>query len=1222
MNNFDDFKIFLAVNNPACVCLQETYFTNKMEEGKEPNINYSYYRKDKLSDHRAHGGVAVLVRTDIPSSRLDLDTNLQAVAVKIQLHKSLTICSLYLPPNEQIDKVELDNLFAQLQGNILILGDYNAHNTLWHSDHTCSRGRKIEDVVSGNNLIFLNENQPTHRNSTSLTDSIIDLTVASPSLKQDFRWSVLESLLGSDHFPVLLETILPSRSTAERIPKWILEKADWEGFTASSRTRRPADSFNNAEEMVSYFEKTVIDAAEKYVPKSSTKPRHVPVPWWNNDCKEAIEVREKALKKFKKEPTEENRINYSKLKAIARRTVRKAKRESWEHYVNQLNREATGKQVWHRIARIQHKGAREPITILKDGPREYKSQGEIANHLGETFAYHSSENRCHPEFLPLKRQSERKRINFQNESNESYNDPFTKMELRTAIHSAKDTSPGEDRVHYQMLKHLGEDTLEFLLEMYNYIWQRNQFPLKWRKAIVIAIAKPGKDHSKAENYRPIALTSCLCKVMERMVNQRLNWFLEYHQLIDKNQCGFRSSRGTIDHLVRLDGEIRSSFLRKQHLLAIFFDIKKAYDTCWKYGILEALYKYGLRGNLPMFVENFLRNRTFQVRVGTFLSEEYPQELGVPQGSVLSPTLFSVAINSVLSVIPPTVGRMLYVDDLTIYSTSPRLEGAERQITSALKGLERWTRKTGFSFSPTKSVCVHFHRRRGFFPDPQFSLENEAIPVQPEVKYLGLIFDYKLTWVPHLRWLKLRCARSLNILRMVSGQSWGADRTVLLRLYKALVRSKIDYGCQAYGSACNSSLKMLDPIHHQALRICLGAFRTSPVESLYVEAHEPSLSNRRMTLDLQYLMRLEKLPSHPTTELSNDASLDARFLRLRGNPPFGVRSRALLGKMAITKPNIAPLKIRKIPPWKTPDLKVCSVYQELPKKEIPEREVQQSFLEHQEECHRGVMIYTDGSKQEEGVGSAIVILSEQTIIKAEKLPQETSVYVSELNAIHMAIAHFQGTDERICSVFTDSQSALCMLENVYSPINLVQEIHELIYKLEQKRRRVHLCWVPAHVGIFGNELADKAAKEAVGLSVVKQLPIISRDMHPIIRSRVVDLWQHHWTNVTENKLREIKPTIGIWKSGRSSSRFTETRIARIRIGHTFKTHAWILKREPKPQCNSCACDLSIRHILGECPEYQRARREAGLQNFPGCLGEEMDLGGIMFFLRQSGLLKEI
>ncbi|GFT21427.1 uncharacterized protein TNCV_3816861 [Trichonephila clavipes] len=111
---------------------------------------------------------------------------------------------------------------------------------------------------------------------------------------------------------------------------------------------------------------------------------------------------------------------------------------------------------------------------------------------------------------------------------------------------------------------------------------------------------------------------------------------------------------------------------------------------------------------------------------------------------------------------------------------------------------------------------------------------------------GLIFDQSLRFHRHLKDLKIRSANALNILKVLANTHWGADRTSLLRLYRALIRSKLDYGSVVYSSACKSLLKILDPVHHQALRLCLGAFRTSPVESLYAEAYEPPLDLRRKT----------------------------------------------------------------------------------------------------------------------------------------------------------------------------------------------------------------------------------------------------------------------------------------------------------------------------------------------------------------------------------------
>ena len=162
--------------------------------------------------------------------------------------------------------------------------------------------------------------------------------------------------------------------------------------------------------------------------------------------------------------------------------------------------------------------------------------------------------------------------------------------------------------------------------------------------VVIPIPKPGKDHSDPGNLRPTALTSCFCKTMERMINARLMWSLELQGLLSEKQCGFRKNQSTLDHLVRFETFIRNAFVKKEHVLTIFFDLEKAYDTTWKHGILADLWDLGFRGHLPRFIQSFLSERSFRVRVG---SELHEQEMRVPQGSILSPALFSIKITTLL-----------------------------------------------------------------------------------------------------------------------------------------------------------------------------------------------------------------------------------------------------------------------------------------------------------------------------------------------------------------------------------------------------------------------------------------------------------------------------------------------------------------------------------------------------------------------------------------------
>ena len=149
-------------------------------------------------------------------------------------------------------------------------------------------------------------------------------------------------------------------------------------------------------------------------------------------------------------------------------------------------------------------------------------------------------------------------------------------------------------------------------------------------------------------------------------------------------------------------------------------------------------------------------------------------------------------------------------------------------------IQKWVAKNGFKFSISKTTCVHFHKQR-IYTEPTLHLDGQAIPVKDEVKFLGLIFYRKLDFKAHVKYLKEKCRKALNILRVVGHTDWGADKSTLLKLYRTLVRSKLDYGCAIYGSTKHYILKSLDPNHHQGLRIALGAFRTSPVQSLYAEA---------------------------------------------------------------------------------------------------------------------------------------------------------------------------------------------------------------------------------------------------------------------------------------------------------------------------------------------------------------------------------------------------
>lgn len=1179
----------LLKDNPSVVCLQET--KAKATIKRRGYTSYDVFAE--ASDGRACGGVSILINNKVPQSEVTINSTLQAVAVKVTLHKTLTICSIYCPPSKPIAYAEFENLFSQLSPPVLLLGDFNSHSTQWGENITNARGRIIEKFIAEQNLCILNDGSKTFLHSGNGTSTAIDLSLCHPSIFLDFKWKISDDLSGSDHYPIFIDTVLPQ--PMDSFPRWVLHKANWPLFSQLCEESLAEHNFNEDPNPIDTFTNIIIDIANKSVPKTSGKRKKKYKPWFNEECKDAIKARQHALNTFKQHPSFQNLDNFKIFRAKARRTIRANKKRSWQDYVSQLNNKSSLKKTWDIIRKINGKYVAPAISHISKDNTEITEFKDIANCLGSSFAKNSSAQNYNPNFQIHKASAEKIRLNFKTKTISKYNRKFTLKELTSSIKKAHDSSPGPDRIHYQFLKHLPMPCLAILLDIFNGIWEDGKYPSSWSEALIIPIPKPGKDPSNDNSYRPIALTSCLCKIMERIINNRLVWFLESNNLLTALQSGFRKSRCTTDHLIRLETFIRHSFIKKEHNVAIFFDLEKAYDTTWKYGIMKDLYDFGLRGNLPIFIEKFLNDRTFHVRVGSTLSDNYVQEVGVPQGSILSVTLFSIKINSIVKCLTQGTNGSLYVDDFQISFGGQHMRTIERQLQLCLKKLEIWANENGFKFSTSKTVCVHFCRKRGYHPDPKLKLYGDDIPVLTQVKFLGVIFDNKLTFHPHILALKQKCQKALNLLRVVSHMDWGGDRETLLRLYKSLILSKLDYGCIIYGSAAKSYLAQLDPVQNEGLRLCLGAYKTSNAESLEVEANIPPLTLRREQLTLQYMLKLKANPLNPTyTCVFNPPYLDKFAANPKTIAPLGIRLKETISHLNINLDTIATSILPKTPPWTfEPFLVNWELSQYL--KSDTSSDIYKAEFKRITRClyHDCDIIYTDGSKQNEIVGCAAV--GSFNISIKQKLPDYGSIFTAELTAIDLALELIEDNLPFISKkilICSDSQSALQILQNDDFTNPLVTNVRERMNTLiSMYRVTITFLWVPGHVQIKGNEVADRLAKESLQLEGQSNDKLPFTDFKSLVKPFIKDKWQHYWAmpKPRPNKLFEVKPLLGSWLHSSRKSRREEIVLARIRIGHTHLTHSYLRKGEEPPFCISCDCHFTVKHFLLECAEYNHIRQ---------------------------------
>ncbi|GFX63645.1 probable RNA-directed DNA polymerase from transposon X-element [Trichonephila clavipes] len=1088
---------------------------------------YNCVRRDVDGATSPTGGVCLFTSILYPSTVVTLHTSLQAVAVRIHIHSLVTVCCVYLPPNDVVPQVDLNQLVSQLPAPFILLGDFNGHSPLWGHDDTNSRGRQIEQLISDHCLCLLNNDEKTYFHAPTRTFHSLDLAMCSPTLLPMLNFEVANDLHNSDHFPLLVSHV-NGAGTRFRPPTYHFHRADWDQFTRLAIISGTMVQNWAVDEAVFNVTEAIRNAADAAIPKTSnslescanhggTLPANKPKR--NKGGRGVFSGRY---------PTTDNLIAFKRAKALARRIRRQCQRESWIQYVSSITSSTTSQQLWRKVKAANGLYRDFNIPILETSTALYSSPLDVANLIGKTFASVSSSDSYSPAFQATKNRLERTPINFRCRQPLPYNCDFDMLELKRALSSAHNTSPGPDGISYELLRHLNEDSLVSLLYLFNRIWREQVYPTQWQEAIVIPILRPGKDPKNPLSYRPIALTSCLCKTLERMVNARFVYELEKNKCIPLFQSGFRKGRSTLDNIIQLESKIRNAFVRRNHLVSIFFDIEKANDRTWRYGILRTLFNFGFRGNLPTFIKMFLNLRTFRAS--------------------------------------------LYVDDLQISCEGSDMRMIERQLQTAVNNILKWCDTNGHSISASKSCCVHFCRKRGIHPDPE---------------------------------IRIRVVKHLL----------GADRTSLLRVYQAIVLSRIDYGCVAYGSACNSTLQKLDPVHHMALRICSGAFRTSPVQSLYVNCHQLPLDLRRRKLSLAYYFKILSVPSHPLQNVYMSTSMkrlyDARPSNIR---PFMDRMKLHISELDLPNVHIQQRNLFLFQPWNTPRFPYINPFATYSKSTVAPVVFQRVFAYHRSQYSRYSAIYTDGSKRADYVGCGVVI---EDIMHGYRLDTSCSIFTAEAVAIYRALQLIDSTMPRKYCIYTDSMSVLEALENYHDRCHpVVCTILDITSRLYSKGFDIVFCWLPSHVGIIGNEQADSAAKSA---TTHLPLAVPLSDMKRVILHHIFQIWQESWSQQLDNKLHSVKPVIGAWSV--MPMRRTDVKLTRLRIGHTRFTHRHLLFGERAPECPSCHVSYTVHHILIDCPVFNHHRItffNSSHLTLPDLVGEQPHQN-LFAFIKKIGFL---
>jgi len=1181
----NELKQHLAESSYDVICLQETFL--------KPNRNfelagYSIVRKDRIITKK--GGLITLVKDSLIYTEVSVPDDIECISVKINTDNShLTVANLYIRPNQEIDKHIFSTIF---QPKSIIVGDLNSKNKLWGSPINDPRGSLIENLIDETNFVVLNNGQPTYTHHTG-SQSHIDLSIAHHSLATKCDWEVLDDTLGSDHSPTVTRISVNPIEVIDDSLYFKMSKADWESFQNNARKLLTPDSILDSvpvNENSELLTSTIIKIAELSIPqgKKNRIKRSKPLPYWNQQCKKAVKDRNKARNTMHKNKTLDNCINYRHLKGKAQHVIKTSAREHWQEYCNSLDKSTKLVTVWRMAKKMNGVNSNHKIRSLSvNGANIVKNQDK-AEVFAKTFSDISSNNNYSTNFQARKQDIELNHKHLfsddpnlrNNENLESVNEPFDLHELRRALREVKKHSaPGADRISYEMLQKLPKCSIKAVLKLYNQVWINGDFPVSWRHSVVLPVLKPGKDPKNAASYRPISLTPTLCKIMEKLVTTRLTYFAEKNNILNNIQSGFRKGRSTIDHIIRLQDSINKYNNNKGYTVGVFIDFQSAFDMMWRSGLLMKLKGLGICGNVFSFIKNFLTDRSLQVKIDNTLSQKYTLDNGTAQGSIISPLLFLIMINDLPNSLQD-VESSLFADDSCIFKSGKNLKHITKSIQKNLDKISSWCDLWGIKMSLDKTVAVVFSHRQNL--DIELTINNQPLKIENKAKFLGLIFDSKLNWNEHVTYLEQKCNKRLNLMRAVAGNAWGANKKALLTIYRSLIRSVIDYGAIAYNSASDSTKKRLDIIQHKALRIACGSFGSTFAAAMQVETGEMPLDLRRSQQEIKYTVKVKATEGHPAKSVTEFhwTTLSKKFKH--SNLPIYCKTSEYFSQtqnQQITAPVLSDQ-----PPWhQKPCIVDTTLINSGNKHENPQW-LKSLALEKIDSYKDSVHIYTDASKTINNKTSAAFCIPSLHIEHSARLTDNISIFTAELTAIKLALLWIINTlTEDVC-IFSDSYSSLQAItsgKSVSRP-NLLTDVLDLISKYH---KTVKFIWLPSHIGIKGNELADRLANVATANSIIDlDIGLELSEAYNLVDRYIINKWQHRWDNeATGCHYRQIEKSASTKLKFSHPSRHHDVVITRLRLGKCcLNAYLHQINKHPNGMCDACNKPETVTHFLLECP----------------------------------------
>lgn len=559
------------------------------------------------------------------------------------------------------------------------------------------------------------------------------------------------------------------------------------------------------------------------------------------------------------DPTDPQITDLNREIATKTRDYRKAR---WCEYLGKIDPRNGARRLWSAVRSLTN--PRPPdnaAAICFNGTAVFDSK-RICNKFCQQFTAHRPSRR-RKQIRNILRTVRKRRKN----SLVADTPAFTGDQVSAAIRAARASKAfGPDGLCPLILRHIGPLAAAFLATIFNLSLSTARIPAIWKIANIIPILKPGKEASNSASYRPISILCPTIKILEKLLLPTLI----QHSTLCAHQHGFRANHSTTTATTEIITHISNGLNQKKpayRTVLTALDLSSAFDTLNLDRLIEDIADSPLPPSVTAWLTAYLRGRQARVRFRDTCSRVRVYRAGVPQGGVLSPLLFNIAMAGAPPP-PPGIRLVSYADDLTILATTDSIDRSTALTNVYLQQLSSFFNSRDLQLSTLKSTVTLFTAdSKEYRLHPNVIVNNSQLPLNHNPKILGVVLDPKLSLAAHTTYAAQKARKRVSVLKALAGPNWGLDKDTLTTTYKAIGRSVISYAAPAWSSLpSDTGWSKLQVAQNMALRAITGCHAMSPVDHLHRETNILPVKRRNQMLANQFWLAAH-LPDHPNNHLT-------------------------------------------------------------------------------------------------------------------------------------------------------------------------------------------------------------------------------------------------------------------------------------------------------------------------------------------------------------------